>query len=445
MKIADLFVALGVKGADKSAKEVGMVGKAMKGTRDMSLEAKAAIVGAFYAAQQMFSKSGQEGTRLNQFSNLMDTTIDTLQRYQYAARQVGVTNEDVASTFSNIQKSMTGILMGQGVPTGFARISELIGLQEGDIQKFQQNPELLISKLMGAARGYKNTGQRNEDFRSLGLSDSMISALVSQAFRPEVLAKAPVYSNSEAKGLAKADAAWGNLNNSIEMAFGRFNGKYGTEIVAGFEKIIKALIELAEVAMKAGRDMKAFDLIRDGVKLTSEAIKNIAWFVKQLSDATKGEGDLAKLKPALDAIKSFIMGMLEIAGIISDSAIEKMANYGVTGQTGGGKWELPTATLGDSARVLSKQAGISTAPVDFISQIVKSVIQALPTSSLDKSMEVLMRSKTPSAPTGQAPKVEINNTMNFQHDGKESAQTSRDVSRETMNAFKTSYAQPWGN
>src|SRR5690606_31861901 len=92
----------------------------------------------------------------------------------------------------------------------------------------------------------QHAGLRNEVLKSFGLGDDMIAALTRNAFTPEVMAKAPLYSDAEIERLDKANAAWKNLGQTIQMAFGRFNSEYGPEMVQNISNLVPEVIRLTE-------------------------------------------------------------------------------------------------------------------------------------------------------------------------------------------------------
>jgi hypothetical protein len=247
MKIADLFVDLGVTGSEKSIGAIAGMRKGMDNLSSTSLEAKAAILGAMYALQRMFATSGQTGTQLNQFTQLVDTSADTLQRYQWAAQQVGVANQEVAGTFLSIQDAMNKILLNEGAPRLIEQVRQLTeDFGEFNILDYQKTPEKLIQRLQAYVQRESNTGIAREAAKGFGINDAMFAAMRQNAFRPDVLKRAPVYNDREIQSLHKADTAWKNLGTTIEMAFGRFNAKHGEQIVADIEKIVTSVKKLAE-------------------------------------------------------------------------------------------------------------------------------------------------------------------------------------------------------
>ncbi len=261
MNIGELFINLGIKGSEKTIGALTSVSKGMGEAKNMSLEAKAGIIGAMYALERMFAASGAAGTGLTNFNAILGVSAQTLQKYQYAARQMGVANGEVEGTFKSLQSVITKSLMGQA-PTGLARLANVVGdISSADMLRFQQNPELLIQKLQQYAQKEKNVGLRNEVLRSFGVGDSMIAAMARGGFNPGAINRAPTYGDKEIAALDRANIAWANLGNKIEMAVGHFNAKHGGQLVRDISMITEKVVILVESFVKLAESVKVFQLI----------------------------------------------------------------------------------------------------------------------------------------------------------------------------------------
>lgn len=260
MVVGELFVNLGIKGSDKTVSALAGVETQMKGLASMSLEAKAAIIGAMYAVEQLFARSGAQGTELTNFNALLGVSAKTLQQYQYAARQAGVSNEETASTFKNLQSTMTKTALGQGAPKGLGQVAMLTGgMTARDIQEYMKNPEKLLGKLQEYAQKEKRVGIRNETLKSFGLGDNMIAALARSAFKPETLSNAPIYGDKEVSALDKANIAWSNLGNTIQMAIGHLNAAHGGQIVKDFSILVNIGLKAADMLLRVIERFHVFE------------------------------------------------------------------------------------------------------------------------------------------------------------------------------------------
>lgn len=296
LNVGELFVNLGIKGSEKTIGAISSVKKGMNETASASLEAKAGIIAAMYAVEQLFAKSGATGTGLTNFNALIGVSTKTLQQYQYAGRQVGVSNEAMTGTFKTLQSAMAQTLMGGAAPKGLGLVAAFTGgITPADIKKFAEHPELLIQKLQEYASKDKNIAQRNEVLKSFGLGDDVNAALVWQAFKPGIMAGAPTYGRGEIEALKEADKAWSNLGTKIEMAFGHFNALHGGQLVEDFSHLTGAAVKLAEAFMGFTKVIPIFDLISKAFEgwakilgLVSEGAKSLTGQIAHDVKGTKG-------------------------------------------------------------------------------------------------------------------------------------------------------------
>lgn len=266
MNIAELFVNLGIKGADKTLGALGSVKKTMGDLGSTSLETKAAILGAMYGLERMMALSGAAGTNLTNFTALTGKSGQELQRWQYAARQAGVGADELTGSVKAVQMSMANMLMGKGAPEGLALLSKAVGgIKTSDYTKPFEMMKILqqglqkMSPEMGILVG-----------KSFGLSEGTIAAMKRNMFTPQMLAKAPTYSDKEVGSLDKSNIAWSNLNNKIQMAFGHFNAAHGGKLVGEIDQIAMAVLHLTEALVILAEKTKVFALIGWSAEKTAQ-------------------------------------------------------------------------------------------------------------------------------------------------------------------------------
>ncbi len=239
MTIAELFVNLGIKGDGSANKALKGVKSGLGEVKSMSLEAKAAIIGVVYGLERMMSASAQQGTNLTNFGALTGLNTQKLQEYQYAARQAGIANEEMAGSIKGVQNSMTQALLGKGLPEGYASVASKTGLKEGDLRD--------TFKVMEKLQEYANITPPDvgaQMIKSFGVSEGVIAAMYRKAFRPEVFAKAPKYAEGELRSLDKVNVAWSNLGTKIQMAFGHWTSQNGGQVVKDIDKVTTSVIKL---------------------------------------------------------------------------------------------------------------------------------------------------------------------------------------------------------
>lgn len=251
---------LDIKGSEKTVGSLKNVGDSLKSVGSYSFAAKASILATMYAVEQLFAKSGAAGTSLRNFGAAIGMDTKVLQQYQYAARQVGIANEETDATFKSLQQVMTKTSLGQGAPSGLGQVAMLTGgITLGDVNKFMEHPELLLQRLQQYAQKEKRVGIRNEALRSFGLGDNMIAGVARQAFRPEVLQKAPVYSDAAIKGLDQANIMWSNLGDTIQRAIGSLNAAHGGQIVKDFTILVNIGLKLVDILITVAEKIHLFE------------------------------------------------------------------------------------------------------------------------------------------------------------------------------------------
>lgn len=269
MNIAELFVNLGIKGSEKTVGALTNVGKGLGEVKSMSLEAKAGIVAAMYALERLVATSGAAGTGLTNFNAFTGLSARQLQQWQYAARQAGVTGEEFAGSVKSVQTAMTNMMMGKGAPEGLGLLANKVGFDP----KKARDTFYVLEQLQKFARTVPND-IGNSVMKSFGLSEGTIAAMRRNSFSPELMARAPIYSDKEINSLNQANVAWSNLGNKIEMAIGHFNSKHGMQLVGDITKITNAVLKLTESLIKMGEKFKVFDAVAKVMNVTAEAIES---------------------------------------------------------------------------------------------------------------------------------------------------------------------------
>lgn len=314
MKVADLFVSLGVKGADTSKKALTGVKDGLGQVKSMGLETKAMIAAVVYGLERMMSQSAQMGTQLTNTAALTGFSTDALQQWHYAAQQVGVSASEMDGSLKAVQNSMANMLIGKGAPEGLAMVANKVGFDQkrardtlyvmGQLQKFAQQ----VPQDIG-----------NQMLKSFGLSEGVIAGMRRNAFRPEVMNNAPKYSGGEVTQLARVAAAWSNLGQKIEMAFGKMTAKDGMQIVNQISKMATEVIKL----------VGALEKLAQAVHFLEGMGKAFSGWAMLINGATNGVGAITgavsdpKKRAALGS--SVMDFMKELPGVVDAMLTDAMA------------------------------------------------------------------------------------------------------------------------
>jgi hypothetical protein len=255
-------VNLGIKGAEKTVGALTSVKKGLGEIGSTSIEAKAGILGAMYGLERMMALSGAAGTGLTNFAALTGLSAKSLQQWQYAARQAGVSGEELTGSFKGVQNSMTNMLMGKGAPEYMALVSKAVG----GIKPEDYRNTVEMMKHLQQAMQTMTPDMARQAGASFGLSEGTIAAMRRNAFTPDMMNKAPTYSDREIGQLDKANIAWSNLGNKVEMAFGHFNASHGGQLVGDISKLVPQVLQLANAFVGLAEKMKIFQTIGDAFK-----------------------------------------------------------------------------------------------------------------------------------------------------------------------------------
>lgn len=264
-----------------------------------------------YGLEQLFSKSSQAGTDLTNFNAVLGgQTVQTLQQYQYAARQVGVSNEEVASSFKSLQGTATKIRFGIGRPSGLGQVQQAVGLTSSELDEMMKKPELLLLKLQQYLQKEKNIGLGNEVAKSFGLSDNLIAASRRNAFTPEAFKNAPTYSDKEVATLDKSNIAWSNLGNSIQMAIGHLNAAHGLSVVKEFTTLVNVTEKLISDLLTLSEKLQLFKGIKFAIEGWDELFKGITMLSSALAGIDKNTAGLLNISKLFENISNTISTVL---------------------------------------------------------------------------------------------------------------------------------------
>lgn len=317
MKVADIFVEIGLKGADTAGKALGQVQNSLKGVTSTGLATKAAIVGIVYSLERMMSSSMQLGTSLTNFGASTGLNIKTLQQYQYAGKQVGVSFEETEASVRAVQKAMTDMQMGLGAPVGLARVQEVTGMlmdpeHLNDTYYVMQKLQEAYQKL-GPAMGAGAVG-------SFGVTTGVQAAFGQNAYRPDVMARAPTMSDQGLKALQAQQAQWANMWNDIEKKFNKLTLEHGGQLVKDIAMISTEILRLVETLNKLANATGAFKWIAEAFKGWSLLLDLVNTKAEEIGDAA-GKGKLGST--ILDTAKEMMM-LPFTAGEMAKDAIVPM-------------------------------------------------------------------------------------------------------------------------
>jgi hypothetical protein len=245
MTIAELFVEIGVKGAEKAISGLGKIKDGVAGIAESSLAANAALAGIIYGLQRMTLMSADTGMELQRFGNLTGLSTDSLQRWQFALRQSGVSAEETAGSIKGVQSAIADMQLGKGPPGGIGIIAQYTG----GFDKNQINDTFYVmDKLKQFAQNKAvPTAFGNNFLKSFGLSENAIQGLRSMTTDLNKVKPSYIYTPAEIARLAKIQVAWDNLFAEIKMFGVRLGGSFGPKVVQGLQDAFHEAVKLSKL------------------------------------------------------------------------------------------------------------------------------------------------------------------------------------------------------
>ncbi len=236
MTAGELFVNIKLAGAEAATKAIGGVKGALTDVGSTSLEAKAAVLGVVYALEQMMSGAAQTGTALSLFGASTGISTTELQKWQYAARQVGVQAEDITASFKGVQSAMQAMIYNHKAPEGMAILFKNIGFDPTRAR----DTVYVMNKLMEASKTLQP-----EVFakfaKSFGLTENAIAFMIKNKVDIAGVKDSMVMSDREIEQLNRVDAAWANLWNTTKLMAAAGTAKFGLPVVGEISKSLKFL------------------------------------------------------------------------------------------------------------------------------------------------------------------------------------------------------------
>lgn len=311
MTIAELYVNLGVKGTDKAKQAVTGVKENLTEVASSGIAAKVAILGMLYAFERLTSATAKEGQGLQQFINLTGLSADSLQRWQYMARQSGVSAEEMAGNIKNVQGAMTDLLMHKGSP----EYMNAVGLDP----KRLRDTFYVMEKLRDfAQKNANNPDFANKILKSFGLSEGVNQMLMTNKLDLSKVPRNQLYADSEIGQLNKVAIAWDNLWAKVKRGMGHLNAAHGLTLVKDISKVTDQVMSLIAALTKLADQVKVFDIISSVFQGWAELIGLVSEGVSSIFP--KGSSDKANPGQKSETYKDQLMKFLDRA---SDNYLER--------------------------------------------------------------------------------------------------------------------------
>ena len=256
MKIAELFVNLGLVGGEDTNRDIKKVKDSLGNVSTSGLQAKAALIGVMYGLHRFASQSIGMGKELNNFSILTGISSKTLQQWQHVARGVGVEAGEVSSAFKNVQSTFTNMMLTGQRPQAWGMFMQAV---QPDVKKLRDT-EYMMRKLQEFAQ--KMPADVGRNFLSqFGLSEGVITAMRQGAFNNSALSKAPIYSNDQVKKLKDISLEWDKMMIKADKLAGDLTAKFGGQFIEDISNLADKVFRLSESLATLADKWKVFEWV----------------------------------------------------------------------------------------------------------------------------------------------------------------------------------------
>lgn len=251
MNVAELFVNIGITGAEKVGGALQTVGSFLTDVSGKGLAAKASILGAVYALERFTEAGGRYGNTLLNLQTYTGESTKYLQQLREAFRQSGVDAEEADGSFQGLQRSMAEMALTGQAPKGLVTIFSDVG---GEISK-AQDIAYTIGKIFEFARKHKgdakSIGILNDLMESMGVSQGFV--VTAKTFQGEIgkITK-NVMGDDQLEALKKVHLEWSNFFKDLEMFNSRLTAGWGRPFIKFLDNALHGIEKLEMHMEKPG-------------------------------------------------------------------------------------------------------------------------------------------------------------------------------------------------
>ena len=241
MTIAELFVNIGLKGADTTVKGLKGIAKGVDNIASTSLAAKAAVLGMIVGMERLTGFASQVGMDLHKFTTTTGLSSRELQKWQYAAGRFDVSGEEMTNTIMGVQSAMTDMLMGKGQPESLGLLADAVGFDP----KKANDTFYVMRKIQQFAKT-QPPGLASNLLKSFGISANMFQALKSMNLEKDKIAEKDIITDEEKQRLVDINIAWKDFWHTLKTLSIKAVAKDGIEGIKVLTDAFKSLMDIGK-------------------------------------------------------------------------------------------------------------------------------------------------------------------------------------------------------
>ncbi len=245
MKVAEIFAELGFKIKDEN---LGEFVNSLSKLNVATVASAAGLGGVYLALEKITTQAVEAAHALANFNAQTGMSSVELQKWAQLGERVGITAEDVKSSFSGLQQAITAINFGGGNTAPFS----FFGI---DPRAFSTDAAGMRKAMMEIGKVLKEADPATRRYwaSQMGLSDAMIQLLVSTKLTNEELEKQ----------ITMLDPARDSLNGlrAAAVQFSQEIKGIGNSIGAALSPALTGLFQIANAFLELYRNSETFRMV----------------------------------------------------------------------------------------------------------------------------------------------------------------------------------------
>lgn len=338
MQVGELFVNIGLMGADKLAKGLETANKSLNQIKETGLESAFKLRNVFGQFEDQVQTFTNFGTVLKVFEDQTGLSAITLQRFQRAFMGVNVSADETRSTMLNLQNIMNTIQRGGAVP---AAMSEALRRMNIDVHNIKDIYGF-VNKLKDTSKGM-DVGIGRDIAKDLGISGTFWQGL--RNYTGDFAQEQAWLNKSQITASAQMNAKVNLLRTDIESSFAKLiSTPAASKALDAIKNIVMAFIRLLDAVAKFADKSGLLEIIEKFLTAFSDiisAILGIAENFLEKSAEESGKGKENKIMSFLERVdpvsamlkhftgKNYMEHMTAGAGILKGIAKETAPHSGM--------------------------------------------------------------------------------------------------------------------
>lgn len=246
MKIADLFLSLGISGQGEVSKGLSSISGSLKELFSMSIQTKLTLAGIAAGLTGAAFSAGKTGMSLKQFAAGFGLSVKEMQLWEMAGRQFGVSADEVRGSVKGIQNALVEAKAGRGFNETFS----LLGIDPRN----SKDAFDVLEKLRQRIKAGQVDAMR---LFSSGLIDENMFQFLRQTKDPLKMSPiAPILSKGQIDDLARISVDFSNFSENLKRTMEKFisdNKPLISNLINSIERLLKIMLEwLGDTEKKSG-------------------------------------------------------------------------------------------------------------------------------------------------------------------------------------------------